>query len=156
MTRQQSQLSKSTLGGNPLETESNLNYEMDHQESPIDLINETARMKHLNVDEFRANRGALLPEDFESAMNSDFKPPNSNWRFSEPFGYEYGNHNGLQHRNSDANSSIKIPQLCRNCTLKLKAQQNIEKNQKSQKKALALSNSGGKQKSVTDGRIASD
>jgi len=26
---------------------------MDHQESPIDLINETARMKHLNVDEFR-------------------------------------------------------------------------------------------------------
>lgn len=32
----------------PLETESNLNYEQDHQESPIDCINETAKMKHLN------------------------------------------------------------------------------------------------------------
>ena len=37
-------------GGHPLETESNLNYEQDHQESPIDLINETARMKHLNSE----------------------------------------------------------------------------------------------------------
>ena len=80
MTRQQSQLNKSTMGGNPLETESNLNYEMDHQESPIDLINETARMKHLNVDEFRANSGALLPEDFDSTGNSDFKSPNPHWR----------------------------------------------------------------------------
>lgn len=39
-----------SAGGHPLETESNLNYEQDHQESPIDLINETARMKHLNSE----------------------------------------------------------------------------------------------------------
>jgi len=38
----------------PLETESNLNYEQDYQESPIDLINETARMKHLNSEDFRS------------------------------------------------------------------------------------------------------
>ena len=40
--------------GNPLETESNLNYEMDHQESPIDLINETAKMKHLSQEDFKS------------------------------------------------------------------------------------------------------
>jgi hypothetical protein len=32
-----------------LETESNLNYDMDNQESHIDMIHETARMKHLNA-----------------------------------------------------------------------------------------------------------
>lgn len=36
------------VGCGPLETESNLNYADDHQESPIDLINETAKMKHLS------------------------------------------------------------------------------------------------------------
>jgi len=37
-----------------LETESNLNYEQDHQESPIDLINETAKMKHLSQEDFKS------------------------------------------------------------------------------------------------------
>ena len=40
-------------GGHPLETESNLNYEQDHQESPIDLINETTKMKHLSNEDFK-------------------------------------------------------------------------------------------------------
>lgn len=39
--------------GGPLETESNLNYADDHQESPIDLINETAKMKHLSSEDFK-------------------------------------------------------------------------------------------------------
>lgn len=38
-----------------METESNLNCDMDHQESPIDLINETTRMKHLNADDCKEN-----------------------------------------------------------------------------------------------------
>lgn len=42
------------FAANPLETESNLNYEQDYQESPIDLINETAKMKHLNSEDFRS------------------------------------------------------------------------------------------------------
>jgi hypothetical protein len=48
------QSSNKALAGHPLETESNLNYEQDHQESPIDLINETTKMKHLNTDEFKS------------------------------------------------------------------------------------------------------
>jgi hypothetical protein len=56
----QSRLPATLVGGfhrsaaHPLETESNLNYEQDYQESPIDLINETARMKHLNSEDFRS------------------------------------------------------------------------------------------------------
>ena len=46
--------SQSKHANHPMETESNLNYEQDHQESPIDLINETARMKHLNSEDFKS------------------------------------------------------------------------------------------------------
>ena len=42
------------MGGVPLETESNLNYADAHQESPIDLINETAKMKHLSQEDFKS------------------------------------------------------------------------------------------------------
>ena len=51
--------------GHPLETESNLNYEQDHQESPIDLINETTKMKHLNSEDFKS-----VAEQPASSLNS--------------------------------------------------------------------------------------
>ena len=50
---------------NQLETESNLNCEFDRQESPIDMINETTRMKHLNADDFKNSEETFRIEILE-------------------------------------------------------------------------------------------
>lgn len=52
-------------GQNQLETESNLNCEFDRQESPIDMINETTRMKHLNADDFKNSEDTFRIEILE-------------------------------------------------------------------------------------------
>ena len=49
----------------PLETESNLNFEQDNQESPIDLINETTKMKHLSQGNESATSSGVKLGNYE-------------------------------------------------------------------------------------------
>lgn len=64
--------SQSRHANHPMETESNLNYEQDHQESPIDLINETARMKHLNSEDFKSFTEKQLQRFNDPGQGADF------------------------------------------------------------------------------------
>ena len=89
-----------------METESNLNYEQDHQESPIDLINETARMKHLNS------------EDFKSLTEKQLQ------KYNDPS--QGGNLDSLL---DGGQSKLKMPELCLRCSQKLLLTKQIEAKQ---------------------------
>ena len=98
--------SQSRHANHPMETESNLNYEQDHQESPIDLINETARMKHLNSEDFKS---------FTEKQLQKYNDPGQGGTFVSLA--------------DGGQSRLKVPDMCLRCSQKLLLMKQIEAKQ---------------------------
>ena len=98
---------------------------MDHQESPIDLINETAKMKHLSQEDFKSFTENQV-NGYNSSIGGD--PPSSTISMGGPSGQEPLPESETNYTVNERNLNNRS-ELCKKCIKKQRVMQKLEAKQ---------------------------